>query len=78
MPANISVRLGAGNILALTLLLFAGSPAFAQKVRYELFPESDVRQTATNRTASAYVVDKTGQPVLDLHGAIRFSRPDGQ
>jgi hypothetical protein len=60
MPANISVRLGAGNILALTLLLFAGSPAFAQTVRYELFPESDVRQAATNRTASAYVVDKKG------------------
>jgi len=58
MPANISVRLGAANFLALTLLLFAGSPAFAQTVRYELFPESDVRQTATNRTASAYVVDK--------------------
>jgi hypothetical protein len=31
---------------------------FAQTARYELFPEPDVRQTATNRSASAYVVDK--------------------
>jgi hypothetical protein len=48
---------GARSILALILLL-AGSPAFAQTSRYELFPEPDVRQTATNPTASAYVVDK--------------------
>jgi hypothetical protein len=73
MPANISTRLG-GSILVLVLafLLLAESPAFAQTVRYELFPEPDVRQAATNRTASAYVVDKQGQPILDLHGAIRF------
>jgi hypothetical protein len=60
MPANISMRLGAGSILflVLALLLLAESPAFSQTVRYELFPEPDVRQTATNRTASAYVVDK--------------------
>ncbi len=41
-------------------LLLAGSPAVAEPVRYELFPEPDVGQTATNRTASAYVVDKKG------------------
>jgi hypothetical protein len=58
MPRNIPVPLGARNILALILLLPAGSPAFAQIARYELFPEPDVRQTATNRSASAYVVDK--------------------
>lgn len=58
MSANISMRLGAGNVLALTLLMLAESPAFAQPVRYEVFPEPEVRQTATNRTASAYVVDK--------------------
>jgi hypothetical protein len=54
MPANISTRLG-GSILVLVLafLLLAESPAFSQTVRYELFPEPDVRQTATNRTASA-------------------------
>jgi hypothetical protein len=60
MPANLSMRPGARDILAFTLLLLAGSPAVAEPVRYELFPEPDVRQTATNRTASAYVVDKKG------------------
>lgn len=59
MSANISTRrLGAGNILAFALLLLRGSETLAQPVRYELFPEPDVRQTATNRTASAYIVDK--------------------
>jgi hypothetical protein len=58
MSANISMRLGAGNIVALTLLLLGGSAGLAQPVRYELFPEPDVRQSATNRAASAYVVDK--------------------
>ena len=45
MPANISTRLG-GSILVLVLafLLLAESPAFAQTVRYDLFPEPDVRQ----------------------------------
>jgi hypothetical protein len=73
MPANISTRLG-GSILVLVLafLLLAESPALAQTVRYELFPEPDVRQAATNRTASAYVVDKKVNQILDLHGAIRF------
>jgi hypothetical protein len=59
MSANISTRqLGAGNILAFALLLLRGSETLAQPVRYELFPEPDVRQTATNRTAAAYIVDK--------------------
>src|ERR1700730_14540379 len=57
MPENIPMLPGARNILTLILLL-AGSPALAQAGRYELFPEPDVRQNATNRTASAYVVDK--------------------
>jgi hypothetical protein len=56
IPENIPMLPGARSIIALILL--AGSPAFAQTSRYELFPEPDVRQTATNRTASAYVVDK--------------------
>ena len=60
MPANLSMQPGTRDILAFTLLLLAGSPAVAEPVRYELFPEPDVRQTATNRTASAYVVDKKG------------------
>jgi hypothetical protein len=38
--------------------MIAGSPAFAQAGRYELVPEPDVRQTSTNRVASAYVIDK--------------------
>jgi hypothetical protein len=52
------VLLGAKKALALILPLLAESPAFAQAGRYELFPEPDVRQNGTNRTASAYVVDK--------------------
>jgi hypothetical protein len=58
MPENFSMLPGARDIFAFAILLVAGSSAFAQPVRYELFPEPDVRQTATNRTASAYVVDK--------------------
>jgi hypothetical protein len=50
--------LRARNIFTFVILLLAGSPAFAQTVRYELFPEPDVRRNATNRVASAYVVDK--------------------
>ena len=57
MPENIPMLPGARNILTLILLL-AGSPSLAQAGGYELFPEPDVRQNATNRTASAYVVDK--------------------
>jgi hypothetical protein len=38
--------------------MFAGWPALAQASRYELVPEPDVRQASSNRTASAYVVDK--------------------
>jgi hypothetical protein len=58
MRANVHIRSGASDLLAFTLLLLAGSPSLAGPARYELFPEPDVRQTATNRTASAYVVDK--------------------
>ena len=57
MPGNIPILLGA-NVLVLIVLLLAGSPALAQTVRYELFPEPEVWQSATNRTTSAYVVDK--------------------
>jgi hypothetical protein len=58
VPMNIPMRPRARNILAFVFLLHTGSPVFAQTARYELFPEPDVRQTATNRSASAYVVDK--------------------
>ena len=57
MPKRIEILFRVRNVLTPVLLL-AGSPAFAQTVRYELFPEPEVRQTATNRTASAYVIDK--------------------
>jgi hypothetical protein len=57
IPENIPMLPGARSILALILLL-AGSRALAQTSRYELIPQPDVRLTATNRTASAYVVDK--------------------
>jgi hypothetical protein len=43
-----------------------------------LIPEPDVRQTATNRAAWAYVIDKKANQVLGLHGAIQFSGPRGQ
>jgi hypothetical protein len=42
----------------ITIAIVAGSPAFALAGRYELVPEPDVRQTSTNRVASAYVIDK--------------------
>ena len=58
MPETFSMLPGARNTFAFAILLLAGSSAFAQPVRYELFPEPDVRQSATNRTASAYIVDK--------------------
>ena len=58
MPEKLSMLPGARNTFAFAILLLAGSPAVAQPVRYELFPEPDVRQSATNRTASAYIVDK--------------------
>ena len=44
--------------ICITIAIVAGSPAFAQAGRYELVPEPDVRQTSTNRVASAYVIDK--------------------
>jgi hypothetical protein len=58
VPMKIPMRPRASNILTFAFLLFTGSPALAEPVRYELFPEPDVRQNATNRSASAYVVDK--------------------
>jgi hypothetical protein len=58
MPKRIQILFRVRNVLTPVLLLLAGSPALAQTARYELFPEPDVRQIATNRSASAYVVDK--------------------
>jgi hypothetical protein len=57
MPARRKdpMRLGTACI---ALAIVTGSPAFAQGGRYELVPEPDVRQTSTNRVASAYVIDK--------------------
>ena len=50
------MRLGATCI---ALAILSGSPALAQGGRYELIPEPDVRQSASNnRVASAYVIDK--------------------
>jgi hypothetical protein len=58
------MRLGT---ICFALAILAGSPAIAQAGRYELVPEPDVRQTSSNRVASAYVIDKQA---LDLYGAI--------
>jgi hypothetical protein len=65
------------SILVLAFLLLAESPAFAQTVGYELFPEPDVRQAATNRTASAYVVDKKVNQFWICAARYEFSRPNG-
>jgi hypothetical protein len=69
MPENISMRLGARYILIFVLLFLflAGSPAFARAARSELLTEPDVRQNATNRIASAYVVAGTsrGGPISE-------------
>jgi hypothetical protein len=64
-------------VLVLAFLLLAESPAFSQTVRFELFPEPDVRQAATNRTASAYVVDKKVNQFWICTARYDFSRPDG-
>jgi hypothetical protein len=47
------------GIIALVAIA-ACSPAVAQGARFELFPEPEVRQTATSKTASAYLIDKKG------------------
>ena len=44
--------------IATFLAIAIAPPAFAQGMRYELFPEPDVRSNTTYRTATAYVVDK--------------------
>ena len=44
--------------IAIVFALTAAPPVVAQGIRYELFPEPDVGVTASNRTATAYVVDK--------------------
>lgn len=46
MPKRIQMLFRVRNVLTPVVLL-AGSSAFAQTVRYELFPEPEVRQTAT-------------------------------
>jgi hypothetical protein len=40
------------------LAIFAGSTAIADAGQYELIPQQDIRQTQSNRVASAYVIDK--------------------
>ena len=49
------MRLGT---MCIALAILAGSPVLAHAGRYELVPEPDVRQSSTNRVASAYVIDK--------------------
>jgi hypothetical protein len=49
------MRLGT---ICIALAIVACWPALAQAGRYELVPEPDVRQTSSNRVASAYVIDK--------------------
>jgi hypothetical protein len=49
------MRLGT---MCIAFAILAGSPVLAHAGRYELVPEPDVRQSSTNRVASAYVIDK--------------------
>ena len=49
------MRFGA---MCIALAILAASPVLAHAGRYELIPEPDVRQSSTNRVASAYVIDK--------------------
>ena len=42
----------------IALAILAASPVIAHAGRYGLVPEPDVRQSSTNRVASAYVIDK--------------------
>jgi hypothetical protein len=44
--------------MCVALAILAASPVLAHAGRYELIPEPDVRQSSTNRVASAYVIDK--------------------
>jgi hypothetical protein len=44
--------------MCIALAILVASPGLAHAGRYELIPEPDVRQSSTNRVASAYVIDK--------------------
>jgi hypothetical protein len=44
--------------MCIALAILVASPVLAHAGRYELIPEPDVRQSSTNRVASAYVIDK--------------------
>ena len=44
--------------LFIALATALGSPAVAQAMRFELFPEGEVRGNVSNRVTSAYVIDK--------------------
>jgi hypothetical protein len=56
--------------MCIALAILAASPVLAQAGRYELIPEPDVRQSSTNRVASAYVIDERASQFWDLHSAI--------
>src|SRR6195256_5422722 len=55
MRREAAMRLGT---MCIALAILAGSPVLAYAGRYELVPEPDVRQSSTNRVATAYVIDK--------------------
>jgi hypothetical protein len=57
MPAQKSNSMRRRTI-CIAVAILAGWPVIALAGRYELVPEPEVRQTSTNRTTSAYVVDK--------------------
>ena len=44
--------------MCIAIAILAASPVLAHAGCYELIPEPDVRQSSTNRVASAYVIDK--------------------
>jgi hypothetical protein len=65
------------QVITVFLANAIASPAVAQAIRYELFPDLDVRSNTSCRTASAHVVDmKENQ--LCLFCALQLPRPDSE
>jgi hypothetical protein len=64
--------------ITLFLAIAIASPAVAQAIRYELFPDPDVRSNTSCRTASAYVVDQKENQFWFLFCALQLPRPDSE
>src|SRR6202021_2319122 len=58
--------------MCIALAILAASPVLAHAGRYELVPEPDVRQSSTNRVASAYVIAKKASQFWIATGRYNF------